>query len=246
MESLTKQISIFILDDDIDFGNYIVTVLQQEKRIHVKFFSDEKLFLASYHKSIPDLAMVDLQFGEKKEMGFEMIALLKDQYPDNAVWMISSESQKVKILHALDLGADDYLPKPVDESFLLAKVFEFSAQKEKNKSQGLALATFRVPKTERLIDCYLSLKIIGIHEKGVFIQSPHYISRGALVKLSSSFLSSALRSTSEFLFTVEDVDFVSGGTFRIKLTFENIDEAMTRLFRDYLRKEYLLKRQVQT
>lgn len=241
MESLNKKIVVYILDDDTDFGEFVLSTLLRDKRIVAKYFSEVELFLRSFYKEPPDLSLIDLQFGDKRDLGFELIEKIKENSLDHVVWMVSAQSKKELILHALDLGADDYLPKPVDNSFLLAKVLEFSAQKEKSKSQGLSLASFRVPTPYRELSCVLSSKVVGVHEKGVFIESLHYISRGALIKVSSSFLDHILRSVGDNLFSVEDVDFMPDGRYRLRLILESSDEKQKQIFNDYLRKEFLLR-----
>lgn len=70
----------------------------------------------------PDLVVSDLFMPSCN--GFELLALLRqdDALADTPIMLLSSEPDVSRRLEALDLGADDFLTKPVDMSLLVTTV----------------------------------------------------------------------------------------------------------------------------
>ncbi|MDQ5867774.1 MAG: protein kinase [Chloroflexota bacterium] len=68
-----------------------------------------------------DLVLLDLNFGKGMD-GYEVIRLLRQQGNDVAVIMISSRSAVPSKVVGFDLGADDYVVKPIDPDELSARV----------------------------------------------------------------------------------------------------------------------------
>jgi DNA-binding response OmpR family regulator len=70
----------------------------------------------------PDLVVSDLFMPGCN--GFELLALLRqdDALADTPIMLLSSEPDATRRLEALDLGADDFLTKPVDMSLLVTTV----------------------------------------------------------------------------------------------------------------------------
>lgn len=105
--------TIVIVDDDDNIHNLIISHLQEEKNFStcvLQAFSKQE-FLALLNKTIPfDLILLDIQLPDAT--GFEMIPLCKDQNIHCPIIMLTSRHDEESIIHALTLGASDYIKKP--------------------------------------------------------------------------------------------------------------------------------------
>lgn len=68
----------------------------------------------------PDLVILDV--GLPRMSGFELCKLVRTRHPGTGILIVSARDQEVDKIMGLDLGADDYLPKPFSVRELLARV----------------------------------------------------------------------------------------------------------------------------
>ena len=113
---------VLIVDDTeinlILFGALIKKMDDCEAHV----FSDSRQALAWATQNVPDLVIVDYMMPELD--GIELIRLIRDlpgrkQVP---ILMITANDQKQVRYRALDLGANDFLTKPIDKVEFLARV----------------------------------------------------------------------------------------------------------------------------
>ncbi len=71
-------------------------------------------------KKRPDLVVLDVNL--PRMSGFELCKLIRAKYPATGIVMLSARDQEVDKIMGLDLGADDYLPKPFSIRELVARV----------------------------------------------------------------------------------------------------------------------------
>lgn len=68
----------------------------------------------------PDLALLDVNM--PGENGLSLARWLRESHPDVAIVMLTTAGESVDRIVGLELGADDYLPKPFELRELLARV----------------------------------------------------------------------------------------------------------------------------
>ena len=103
----------------------------------------------------PDLVLLDLNLPRMN--GFEVCAAIKtpDRQRFTPVIMLTTEADVDSKVKGLDLGADDYLPKPFDTAELLAR----------------ARAMLRIKRLEdRIIKLSVTDYLTGLHNRRFFIQ----------------------------------------------------------------------------
>ena len=109
---------ILVIDDDIK-----LTSLLEE------FFSTHKFKIKSINESInaikeidkytPDLIILDITLPELD--GFQVLRKIREEH-DTPVIMLTARGEISDRVIGLDLGADDYMPKPFEPRELLARV----------------------------------------------------------------------------------------------------------------------------
>ncbi|HKW85271.1 MAG TPA: response regulator, partial [Burkholderiaceae bacterium] len=70
--------------------------------------------------SAPDLAILDVNM--PGENGLSLARWLREAHPKTAVVMLTTAGESVDRIVGLELGADDYVPKPFEMRELLARV----------------------------------------------------------------------------------------------------------------------------
>ncbi len=81
-----------------------------------------------------DLALLDIRLEGKS--GLEVLAYIQEKHPDCPTIMISGYADKEDIIQALNLGAAEFLEKPIAPDALLRSIkhwLDFSALKQENK-----------------------------------------------------------------------------------------------------------------
>jgi len=115
---MPRNAHVLIVDDDQAFANVVELVLRQEG-FDVDIALDGLAGLRKAYEGQPDLALVDIMMPRMD--GWEMCRRLREisQVP---IIVISARGREQDIVHALELGADDYLIKPFTPAELTARV----------------------------------------------------------------------------------------------------------------------------
>ena len=110
---------ILIVDDEISLLEQLQQILQKE-RYTVETAADgeralDKIFEASFDLIILDIMMPEID-------GLEVLEHIRKAKIDTPVLMLTARGDIEDKIKGLDLGADDYMPKPVNLRELSARV----------------------------------------------------------------------------------------------------------------------------
>lgn len=112
---------ILIIDDDKELCALLEDYFQPED-IACRFSHDGRSGLASMRERKPDLVILDVMLPEKN--GFEVLREMRRdaQLRKLPVIMLTARGDASDMVRGLDLGADDYLPKPFNPRELLSRM----------------------------------------------------------------------------------------------------------------------------
>ncbi|NLS14001.1 response regulator [Vibrio sp. SM6] len=108
---------ILLIDDDIELTSLLKEVLTLEG-FHVTEANDGEAGLAAVNEHI-DLILLDVMM--PKLNGTETLKKLREQW-ETPVLMLTAKGDEIDRVLGLELGADDYLPKPFSDRELLARI----------------------------------------------------------------------------------------------------------------------------
>jgi two-component system response regulator CpxR len=108
---------ILIIDDDVELSDLLKEVLSFEN-CTVSTAYDGMEGLETMDDSV-DLVLLDVMM--PKLNGFETLKQLREKW-DVPVLMLTAKGDEIDRVVGLELGADDYLPKPFSERELLARI----------------------------------------------------------------------------------------------------------------------------
>ena len=114
---MTHKLSILLVEDEKNICDFISTSLSaQDYRISTAHTGKEALPIIT--SQCPDLILLDLGLPDMD--GMEIIRQVRT-WSSVPIIVLSARTQEQEKVRALDLGADDYLTKPIGTSELLAR-----------------------------------------------------------------------------------------------------------------------------
>lgn len=130
--------NILLVEDNETLG-YILKEYLEMKDYSVELARDGKAGLKAFKKRAYDLCILDVMMPEMD--GFTLAGELKAIEAGVPIIFLTAKALKVDKLKGFNLGADDYIVKPVDEEELLARI---RAIIRRSKSGELQKQSYRV------------------------------------------------------------------------------------------------------
>lgn len=110
---------IAIIEDEVDLLEVMTTQLKSEG-FEVSGFTTFEEYMERVDAVQPDVIITDNRLPGKS--GFDLISEVRRQDKDIPILMITGQPSSVGGIKALNEGADDYLSKPIEMDFLVAKI----------------------------------------------------------------------------------------------------------------------------
>lgn len=118
-ESRTKMATILIVDDEIEIREVLEEYLSGQGYTALVADGAATARELVAHQ-IVDVAVLDINM--PGEDGLSLARHLRERYANIAIVMLTSASTVVDRIVGLEMGADDYVPKPFDPRELLARI----------------------------------------------------------------------------------------------------------------------------
>ena len=113
-----ESLTILVVDDDVAIGELLEQYLGNEGFIVTSVLDGESMDRYLLHHTV-DLIILDIMLPGEDGLSIAR-RLRKDQ--DTPILMLSARGDEVDRIVGLEVGADDYLPKPFNPRELLARV----------------------------------------------------------------------------------------------------------------------------
>ncbi|MBF0315720.1 MAG: response regulator [Oligoflexia bacterium] len=221
---------VLTLDDDSEF-NYILQRALQKLPLTFSITTDPKLFLNLFESENPDLCLIDLQIGKYNIGGHKLIKLLRLKHESTIPLIIFSKFRDLKyIIGALDIGASDYLSKPLDDFIFQNKICHFLHIKNEDVDQDFV----RVPSDLSQSSISLPLTVSKVSEDGITLKAPFYIAKGSYVNIDGAILKEITGKTSQLNLHVSDVSISAPDQYELFLEFDNDDPKIQNYIRSWI------------
>ena len=125
MENNSKKIKLIIVDDEALIVTLLTDFFSSHEKIKVIGSAYNGLQLIEILKKgeqLPDIVMLDLQMKEMN--GIDTTSLLKQEYPEIKIIVVSSHYKKNFMGYMMKLGVNAFLPKGVLPSLLATAICE--------------------------------------------------------------------------------------------------------------------------
>ncbi len=112
---------IWCVEDDVNINNLVVYALESAN-YEAKGFTNYADFNEEVKNNKPDLIILDVMLPDVD--GMQILQQLRSEYStkDIPVIMLTAKTAEIDKVNALDMGADDYVPKPFGIMELLSRV----------------------------------------------------------------------------------------------------------------------------
>ncbi|MEM1324020.1 MAG: response regulator [Bacteroidota bacterium] len=117
---------ILIVDDEKDIQRLFEQRFRKERRsglveLHFCFSAQEALTYLQ-KEDAKDLTMILSDINMPKMSGLELLKAVRQQYPELQVYIITAYDDQEKRQQAMELGATDFITKPISFSLLKDKI----------------------------------------------------------------------------------------------------------------------------
>lgn len=116
-----NEIKVLIVDDEVEFAATLAARLKLRKYSTQMATSGEEGLLA-IENDTPDVMVLDLKMPDLD--GLEVLAQVKGTHPEVEAIILTGHGSFEAGMEGMQLGAFDYLMKPVDLNHLLDKIQE--------------------------------------------------------------------------------------------------------------------------
>ena len=168
---------IYCVEDDESIRELVGYALQAQK-FDVKTFADGASFWKVLEGRKPDLVLLDIML--PGESGTEILGKLRrrDGTKTLPVLMLTAKSSEYDIVKGLDLGADDYLPKPFSMDLLLARVRAMLRRREEFTPTVLPCGNITLnQQTFQLSKLEYRLMEVLILNKGIYLSTEDLLTK---------------------------------------------------------------------
>jgi len=224
---------ILIIDDDIIILKIASAIL--EKAGH-SVLSDVDAFAAMEHLDEELFHLVICDVNMHHVSGFTLITTLrsKPRFANLPVIFLTGRRDKKDVARALDIGADDYIVKPIDNDIFLAKVESLLEKNEGRHSFSNAPIDF---------PCTWSteFKITGISEQGLNLISKVPFPLNIKFQVQSELFHEVGISNTQLRVISSDRLLEPKGSYNIKVSFIGLSEIEHQKIRRWVMANRLLK-----
>jgi len=151
---------VLIVDDSAIMRRNLKTILIQAGHTVVGEATDGGQAQLMYRSHVPDLVTMDITMPNVN--GIEAVRLIRKEYPDAKIIMISALDQRSMVLEALKEGAKHYIIKPIETATVIKvvnKVLDTSMPveaSEQNAPEGTNNAPFVIENINNTFHIFLS------------------------------------------------------------------------------------------
>ena len=124
--------SILVIEDDKGIQTYIKELLL-DTGYSAQTAGDGVTALKYIQKTQPDLVILDL--GLPNLSGESVCMEIRKKYPEIPIIILTAKDTTQDIVRGLNLGADDYIPKPFEGEELLARIKARLRRKDGNETK---------------------------------------------------------------------------------------------------------------
>lgn len=112
---------ILIVDDDRSLAEHFQLLLKYHG-MAAETLQDPQQLLESLHRFRPDLVLMDLYMPGFSGMALARLVRLQEEWRTLPIVYLSAEKDLDRQLTAMDIGADDFLTKPISDAHFVASV----------------------------------------------------------------------------------------------------------------------------
>ncbi len=234
MSSLTRKPIVLTFDDDVDI-NKAVTLFLNHIGFQTVTTTTPELFQSKLQTICPDVCLIDIMY-KNQPVGFDLVKMVRDKYKNKVpIIVMSGNSDLFTVTHTIELGANDFIMKPIDKDLLISKVSRFAASGDlvENKYPSAFLPQEGEPGIMTI-----EMDAFEVDEFGITIKSPHVITKGSVLQISGPLIWDITGNQNTLLMTISNTWLLPNSIqiFAAYAEFDNTNDALMTSVRKWLTK----------
>lgn len=121
-----KKSVVLVVEDELSFRENVREFLEECGYIVLEA-EDGQEGLEVHEKGNPDVVLLDLRM--PKVDGLDVLAIIKERTPDTPIIILSGKGTAADAVEALQLGACDYLFKPIENLLMVQHAIEYALER---------------------------------------------------------------------------------------------------------------------
>lgn len=146
LEQTTPQ--VLVVDDEPQVRDIVATYLERDG-FSVRTAADGEEALQAIRARRPDAMVLDLML--PKRNGLEVLRILRDEGNELPVIVLSARGKEHERVAGLELGADDYLPKPASPREIAARVRAVLRRSRPAGPSSLSFGNCEIDRSARVV-----------------------------------------------------------------------------------------------
>lgn len=176
---------VYTIDDDIDF-NMMLKLALKPYEIEIVTHVNPEDFTKSVKKRKPDLCILDLNLQRDGE-GFQLLKAMRNVIGSELpIFIMSKRADRDDVLKAMEIGATDFIPKPLDDKFLLLKLKTYL--KGCKGLKELEAHTVKVDPLDSEADIEVKFKVSRIGLEYLELSSNVMFNKSSIISLNGNIL----------------------------------------------------------
>ncbi len=231
-----KKINILTIDDDLDF-NRLLQVKLKKISTNIKTTTTPEEFLEEIKTFKPDLCIIDINLDKYLGAGFQLIQAIRNRLESQLIiFVISRRSSQEDMAYALELGANEYLPKPLDDLLLREKINQyFHTIREGGQTE---LPFFDIPGRQAGCEFSFDIVVSKIDEYGITFEGNHLLAKNSVFEIECEPLKDITSSEKPLRMTSTSNAFdPDRQIYTSFLEFDPYDEDLSSKVRNWLVKQ---------
>ncbi|WP_289660106.1 hybrid sensor histidine kinase/response regulator transcription factor [Flavobacterium panacagri] len=167
--------SILVVDDNAQIRNYLKRILSS--KYHITLAENAEMALTLIRKVQPDLIISDVVMGEMNGVAFCKHIKSDEELKHIPVILLTGGTSEEVKLKGAEVGADDYITKPFDNDYLLARISGILARRDSEQHYLLNSVTKKeanlklsdedkklIERIVEIIDANLDVENFNVHD----------------------------------------------------------------------------------
>jgi len=181
-----SQSVIYIIDDDKDF-NMMLELALKSYNVTADTHDTVESFTQSLKNKVPDACIVDLNLGKTMGEGFQLVKAIRNVIgPELPIFVMSRRGGKEDVVRAIALGASDFMPKPLDDTYLLIKLKHYFPENAKLSVIEIPMAIVGEDKNNMTLTTSVFLKEVSL--SGTMVESEAFLAKESLIYCEGALL----------------------------------------------------------
>lgn len=222
-----------LIDDDPEFSALLGHVL---KKIGIDLVTTLRAeeFIAKIKEEVPAFCLVDLNL-HGIQSGYALVKSIRAKFGVNLpVFIVSGTADEASQIRALEMGANDYILKPIDRGVLARKIARYVRTPLFDHEQNYTSAPLYGVQAQVIVN----LKVESIDECGLTFRSPHLLSKGTVFWVNGALLNEIIPGCEKLIMAVvasnTSLDDPTGQLYSIYAEFDDPTDEQLSAVRRYI------------